>query len=195
MKAIIGHKVGMTQMWDDKGRLVPATIIATVPNKVLTAADGRVLVGIPTKGRTSKPQAEIAKKLDAKRGISLKEFTDIEGVEAGGELTVAQFEKGELVSVSGVTKGKGFAGGMKRHGFHGGPASHGSDHQRAPGSIGAQRPQRVPKGQKMAGHMGAVSFTTRGNKVLEVQSEKGVLVVSGAIPGPARAQVIVRIQQ
>lgn len=182
-------------MWDDKGRLVPATIIATVPNKVLTAADGRVLVGIPTKGSTKKPQAEVAKKLDAKRGITLKEFTGIEGVEAGAELTVAQFEKGELVSISGVTKGKGFAGGMKRHGFHGGPASHGSDHQRAPGSIGAQRPQRVPKGQKMAGHMGAVSFTTRGNKILEVQSEKGVLVVSGAVPGPARAQVIVRIQQ
>ncbi|MBI4948102.1 50S ribosomal protein L3, partial [Candidatus Berkelbacteria bacterium] len=111
-----------------------------------------------------------------------------------GIKTVAEFSIGEQVKISGVTKGKGFAGGMKRHGFHGGPATHGGDNQRGPGSIGAQRPQRVVKGQKMAGHMGAVKFTQRGGKILSVNVEDNFLVVSGNVPGPKNSQVIIQAQ-
>ena len=105
---------------------------------------------------------------------------------------VDSFSTGEFVAISGVTKGKGFAGVVKRHGFAGWPASHGHSHQRRPGSIGAQQPQRVLKGKKMAGHMGAVNLTVRGNKVVSVDLENGLLIVSGAVPGAKRSKVIVR---
>lgn len=189
-KAILGWKLGMTQVWDDKGRLVPATVIFAPSNTVLTKTEDRVLVGIATRGKTNKAQAHLAKKIDSKRGIALKELT---GVSSEGEtLSVSQFAVGDKLSISGVTKGKGFAGTIKRHNFHRGPMTHGSDNIRQPGSIGAQRPQRVPKGQKMAGHMGAVNLTVRGNKVLAVNAEENLLIVSGAVPGPAKGRILVR---
>lgn len=189
-KAILGQKLGMTQIWDDKGRLVSATVIFAPANTVISTADDRATVAIATPGKTNKAQAHIAKKLDAKRGIKIKE---LKGVSPEGEtLSVSQFTVGDKLSISGITKGKGFAGTIKRHNFHRGPVTHGSDNIRQPGSIGAQRPQRVPKGQKMAGHMGAVRLTVRGNKVLAVKPEESLLIVSGAVPGPAKGQLIIR---
>jgi len=190
MKAILGQKIGMTQVWDDKGRLVAATVIYAEPNTVLRNQENKVLVGVKSAGKTAKPQQSIADKLGSKRGIWLKELT---GVSPDGEtLSVSQFEIGEKISISGTTKGKGFAGTIKRHNFHRGPETHGSDNVRRPGSIGAQRPQRVPKGQKMAGQMGNAQLTVRGNKVLAVKPEENLLIVSGAVPGPAKSQVIIR---
>jgi len=189
-KAILGQKLGMTQIWDDKGRLVPATVIYAPANTVLNSTADRVLVGVAVPGKTNKPQAHLAKKLDAKRGISIKELP---GVSPEGEtLSVSQFAVGDKLSISGVTKGKGFAGTIKRHNFHRGPVSHGSNNIRQPGSIGAQRPQRVPKGQKMAGHMGAVNLTVRGSKVLAVNADEQLLIVSGAVPGPAKGRILIR---
>jgi large subunit ribosomal protein L3 len=189
-KAILGQKLGMTQIWDDKGRLVPATVIFAPANTVIEKSDDRVLVGIAREGKTSKPQQHLAKKLESKRGILLKEF---KGVSPEGEtLSVGQFQVGDKLSISGVTKGKGFAGTIKRHNFHRGPMTHGSNNIRQPGSIGAQRPQRVPKGQKMAGHMGAVNLTIRGNKVLAVNEKEQLLIVSGAVPGPAKGRLMIR---
>ncbi len=189
-KALLGQKLGMTQIWDDKGRLVPATVIYAPANTVLDKQEDRVLVGIAAAGKTNRAQAHFAKKLSAKRGILLKEFKNVSP--EGETLSVSQFQVGDKLSISGVTKGKGFAGTIKRHNFHRGPVSHGSDNVRQPGSIGAQRPQRVPLGKKMAGHMGAAHLTVRGNKVLAVNESENLLIVSGAVPGPAKSQVIIR---
>ncbi|QQG50141.1 MAG: 50S ribosomal protein L3 [Candidatus Berkelbacteria bacterium] len=190
MKAILGQKVGMTQVWDDKGRLVPATVILAEPNKVLENKENTVLVGVKTAGKTAKAQRHFATKLDSKRGIRIKSFKDVSP--EGETLSVSQFKVGENVSITGTTKGKGFAGVVKRHGFAGWPASHGHSHQRRPGSIGAQRPQRVVKGQKMGGHMGHETLTVRGNKVISIDTTENLLIVSGAVPGPAKGHLVIR---
>lgn len=191
MKAILGHKVGMTQLWNDDGRLISGTVILAEDNSVLIKTDSQTIIGVATKGKTNKPQRKIAGILGSKRGIWLKSLpvkidTD--------RLSINQFVVGDKVSITGVTKGKGFAGGVKRHGFHGWPASHGHSHQRRIGSIGAQRPQRVVKGQKMPGHMGAEQFTTRGSTVLAVDASNHTMVVSGAVPGPRKGRVFIKNQ-
>ncbi len=181
----------MTQIWDDKGRLIPGTVILANDNSVIAKTDTQTTIGIATKGKTRKPQRHVAGILGSKRGIWLK---TLPAQIAGEKLSVEQFEIGERVSVTGITRGKGFAGGVKRHGFAGWPSSHGHSHQRRPGSIGAQRPQRVVKGQKMAGHMGAQQFTSRGSTVLYVDGANKTLIVSGAVPGPKKGRVFVRNQ-
>jgi len=189
MKFILGHKVGMTQMWDDKGRLIAGTVIATEPNKIISSTDNQTLVGVKSPGKTNKAQQKIAEILGSKRGIRLKAVAVKLDTK---DLTVEQFEVGDPVVVTGATKGKGFSGTIKRHNFHRGPVSHGSHNVRQPGSIGAQRPQRVVKGQKMAGRMGGNQFTARGSKIIAVDKETGMLILSGAVPGPNRGQVIVK---
>lgn len=181
----------MTQMWDDKGRLIAGTVISAEPNSVISQTDSQTTIGIKSSGKTNKAQQKIAELLDSKRGIRqvslpVKLETD--------SITVDQFEVGEVVSITATTKGKGFSGTIKRHNFHRGPVSHGSHNVRQPGSIGAQRPQRVVKGQKMAGRMGGEQFTSRGNKILSVDKEAGVLVVSGCVPGPKKGHVLVKNQ-
>ncbi|HUD20483.1 MAG TPA: 50S ribosomal protein L3 [Candidatus Saccharimonadales bacterium] len=187
MKILLGHKVGMTQLWNDSGKLVGATVIKAEPNLIIRQND-TTLVGLGISGKTNKPQRKTAEALGSKKGIWLKKTDPTEEK----TLSVEQFEVGEDVSVSGVTKGKGFAGGMKRHGFHGGPKTHGSNQHRAPGSIGAQQPQRVPKGQKMAGRMGGANLTVYGNKIISINKDKNLLVVTGAVPGPAKGKVVVQ---
>jgi len=189
MKILLGHKIGMTQLWDDNGKLVAATVIKAEPNKVVKEKD-RTLLAVAVAGRTNKPQAYLAKLVGSKAGTWLKSVNNLET--DSDQVDVSQFTKGDVVAVSGVTKGKGFAGTIKRHNFRRGPVSHGSHNIRQPGSIGAQRPQRVPKGQKMAGRMGGVNFTSRGNKVLEVNVDENILVVSGAVPGPNRSKVVIK---
>lgn len=191
MKAILGHKVGMTQIWDDRGRLVPGTVILAEDNSVIAKTDTQTTIGIATKGKTHKAQRKIAGILGSKKGIWLKTLpVNLEGK----KLSVDQFIIGDKVSVTGVTRGKGFAGGVKRHGFAGWPSSHGHSHQRRPGSIGAQRPQRVVKGQKMAGHMGAEQFTSRGSTVLFIDEVNKTLIVAGAVPGPKKGRVFIKSQ-
>lgn len=189
MKILLGHKIGMTQVWDSKGKLTAATVIKAEPNSVVKEKGNTMLV-VAVSGKTNKAQAHLAKHVGTKRGVWSKSVAGLETEEK--QRDVSQFSEGDLVAISGVTKGKGFAGTIKRHNFHRGPISHGSDNVRRPGSIGAQRPQRVPKGQKMAGHMGAVNFTARGNRVLSVIKEDGVVIISGAVPGPNRGRVIVK---
>jgi len=176
-------------MWNDQGRLIGATVISVEPNSVIKA-DNTTFIGTKTAGHTNKAQQHFAKAVGSKRGVWVKQVPALETDQE--KLDVSLFTVGEEVKVAGVTKGKGFAGGMKRHGFHGGPKSHGGDNQRGPGSIGAQRPQRVPKGQKMAGHMGHENFTVRGGKVLAIDAEQNLLIISGTVPGPARGKVVVQ---
>ncbi len=175
-------------MWDDKGRLIAGTVIHAEPNTVIRTNSTTHLI-TATAGKTNKAQKTLAGIVGAKRGIWLKQVSTLDT--DSKTVNVTQFEIGEDVKISGVTKGKGFAGGMKRHGFHGGPAGHGGDNHRGPGSIGAQRPQRVPKGQKMAGHMGAVNLTVRGSKVLAVDAEQNLIIVSGNVPGANKSKVVV----
>jgi large subunit ribosomal protein L3 len=191
MKILLGQKIGMTQLWDDKGKLVAATVIRGYPNKVLRYGEDRVFVAANVPGKVKKPQQKIAKEAGITDGMWLKSIDQVDR----DTLDVTQFAIGDLVTVTGITKGKGFAGTIKRHGFHRGPMTHGSNSQRRPGSIGAQRPQRVPKGQKMAGHLGNVQFTSRGNRVISVEPAENLLVVTGAIPGPKKSRVIVRLQE
>jgi large subunit ribosomal protein L3 len=191
MKILLGQKIGMTQLWDNKGKLVAATVIQAQPNKVLRHGESRVFVAANVRGKVNKPQQKLAKEAGITDGMWLKSVTDVEGE----TLDVTQFEIGDVVTVSGTTKGKGFSGTIKRHNFHRGPMTHGGDNHRGPGSIGAQRPQRVPKGQKMAGHLGNVQFTSRGNKVIAVEPAENLLVIAGAVPGPKKSNVIVRLQE
>lgn len=180
----------MTQVWDDSGRLIGVTVIKAEPSQVIDRKDEFTTLGQVDKGKSNRAQRKIAETLGSKRGIWLKTFKGLETPD--DKLGVDLFSTGEFVAISGVTKGKGFAGVVKRHGFAGWPASHGHSHQRRPGSIGAQQPQHVLKGKKMAGHMGAVNLTVRGNKVVSVDLENGLLIVSGAVPGAKRSKVIVR---
>lgn len=189
MKILLGHKVGMTQFWDENGKLISATVIKAEPNTVVKE-NGQTKIATSVQGKVKKPQAYLAKLVDTTKNVWLKSAQGLETEEK--TIDVTQFEKGDKVSVTGVTKGKGFAGTIKRHNFRRGPVSHGSHNVRRPGSIGAQRPQRVPKGQKMAGHMGAVQFTARGNKVVGTDKENNLIILSGAVPGPKRGKVVVK---
>lgn len=186
MKFLLGHKIGMTQLWNDKGKLVGVTVIHAAPNTVIQDGE-QTLAALAVPGKARKPQAKMAAKAGAKRGLWLKVAAGLEGETA----TVAQFEVGDKIKITGTTKGKGFAGTIKRHNFRRGPVSHGSDNVRAPGAIGAQRPQRVPKGKKMAGHMGHAQLTVRGSKVVKIDVAENLIVVSGAVPGPKKSRVII----
>ncbi|MGH8966167.1 MAG: 50S ribosomal protein L3 [Actinomycetes bacterium] len=202
--AVLGTKLGMTQLWDDAGRLVPVTVVA-VPTNVVTQvrgadADGYAAVQLaagqidprkvtkPLKGHIEKAGVTPRRHLAEVRTEDAAEFT------LGQEITAAAFEAGTVVDVIGTTKGKGTAGVMKRHGFSGVGASHGAHrNHRKPGSIGgASTPSRVFKGMRMAGRMGHVRQTVQNLTVHAVDAEKGLLLVKGAVPGPKGGVVVVR---
>ncbi|HSX41917.1 MAG TPA: 50S ribosomal protein L3 [Candidatus Saccharimonadales bacterium] len=189
MKLLLGQKIGMTQVWDDKGRLIGATVVFAEPNSVIKTGE-RIQLAVAVPGKTVKAQKKLAEKTGSKRGVWLKEATELEADQE--KVSVSQFTVGEKVKVSGVTKGKGMAGTIKRHNFSRGPMTHGGDNHRGPGSIGAQRPQRVPKGQKMSGRMGGENLTIRGAKVVDVKPAENLIIISGPIPGPARGRVIIK---
>lgn len=188
MKILIGQKIGMTHFWNEKGRFVAATIIKATPNLVIKEGE-RTLIVAPFPSRANKAQAKIAGLLNSK-GAIMRQATGL--ASDAKTIDVSQFEIGDKLSVTGLTKGKGFSGVVKRHGFAGWPSSHGHPHQRRPGSIGAQRPQRVVKGQRMAGLMGNQKLTVRGNRVLSVNKKDNLLIISGAVPGNRRSYVVVR---
>jgi len=202
--ALLGIKLGMTQVWDANGRLVPVTVVQVGTNVVTQVrsadTDGYSAVQLaygqidprkvsqPLKGHFEKAGVTPRRHVAEIRTSDASEFT------LGQELTAAAFEAGTLVDVVGTTKGKGTAGVMKRHGFHGVGASHGAHrNHRKPGSIGgASTPSRVFKGVRMAGRMGVDRQTTQNLTVHAVDAEKGLVLVKGAVPGPKGGVVVVR---
>ena len=201
-KGIIGTKVGMTQLFDEEsGQVTPITVIEAGPCPVVAVrtaeADGYAAVQLayaPVKEKKlTRPRAGHLKAAGVGPHRTLIEFRDAEGWNAGDTVTVETFEEGERVKVSGVSRGKGFAGTIKRHRFSRGPMSHGSHNIRAPGSIGASAtPSHVYKGTRMAGQMGSQRVTQRGLRVVEVDAEKNLLLVRGAVPGAVGGVVEVR---
>jgi large subunit ribosomal protein L3 len=202
MAAIVGRKVGMTQVFTEDGIRVPVTVIEAEPNTVTAVRipdrDGYAAVqvaAIPVEERKlNRPQRGHLKKAGAPPSRKLVEFRD-EAPEAqiGEELTVEQFEAGQRVKVSATAIGKGFQGTIRRHGFSRGPVSHGSHNVRAPGSIGASAdPARVFKGVRMPGRMGGKRVTQRGLEVFDVDAERNLLLIRGAVPGPKGGTVEVR---
>jgi large subunit ribosomal protein L3 len=203
VKGILGAKLGMTQVWDNN-KVVPVTVVQAGPcvvTQVRTAdKDGYAAVqlayGAIDPRKANKPvSGHYAKSgVAPRRHLVELRTTDASEYELGSEVTVEAFAAGQPVDVTGRTKGKGFAGVMKRHGFHGLRASHGVERKhRSPGSIGAcATPGRVFKGVRMAGRMGGVRFTVQNLTIQAVDLERGLLLVKGAIPGPAGALVLVR---
>ena len=193
----------MTQVWDDDNRVVPVTVLRVRPNRIVrvktVAHDGysavQVTFGERESHKLSRPQEGHFNAAGVDPGIGLVELRldDVEGYEGGQELTVGALADEGRVDVTAVSKGKGFAGGVKRHGFRGGPKTHGqSDRHRAPGSIGAgSTPGRVIKGLKMAGHLGDSRVTVRNLEVVRSDSEKHVLFVKGSVPGSRNSLVLI----
>jgi len=204
VKGVLGEKLGMTQVWDENNKVVPVTVIKAGPCVVTQVrtpdVDGYSAVqigyGAIDPRKVTKPQAGHF----AKAGVSPRRHLVEVRTENASEYTLGQqvgadtFEAGQIVDIVGTTKGKGFAGAMKRHGFHGLRASHGVQRKhRSPGSIGGcSTPGRVFKGMRMAGHMGAVRVTTQGLQVQSVDTERGLILIKGAVPGPKGGLVFVR---
>jgi large subunit ribosomal protein L3 len=202
MAAIIGKKVGMTQVFTEDGTRVPVTVIQAGPCPVTGVRDPerdgyaavQLAYGEAPEYKLTKAELGHLKKAGAGSLRTLVEFRDPEGEHQVGEvLTVEQFEPGQRVKVAGVAIGKGFAGTVRRHNFGRGPTSHGSHNVRAPGSIGASAdPARVFKGMKMPGRMGGKRVTQRRLEVVDVDAERNLLLVKGAVPGPKNGTVEVR---
>ena len=201
---LVGRKCGMTRVFTDDGKSIPVTVIEALPNRITqvktSEADGyraiQVTTGSVKPSRVSKPRAGQYSKAQVEPGQGLWEFRldDGEGEElaAGGEVKVDLFTDGQLLDVTGTSKGKGFAGGVKRHHFSMQDATHGNSlAHRAPGSIGQnQTPGRVFKGKKMAGHMGNVRRTNPNVQVVRVDPERNVILLKGGVPGAAGGQVL-----
>jgi large subunit ribosomal protein L3 len=203
MIGIIGKKIGMTQLFGEKGDVQPVTVIQAGPCTVTevrtSQRDGYTAVqlgyGTNKETRFKRPVLGQFKKRNLPPSRHLKEFrvTDAAPYEVGQSLTVALFEKGEHVDVQGVTKGRGFAGVVKRHGFSAGHASHGPTAGKQPGSIGASAyPSRVVKGKRLPGRMGGENLTVTNLEVVAVDAEQHLVMVLGAIPGPPNGLVFVK---
>ena len=197
---LIGRKVGMTQVFQDDGTMVAVSVLAVEPNTVTRLRtldrDGynAVQIGIEESKKLSKP--ELGQLKDLPRLATIREFRvdDVSAFSVGQRLTVADlFEAGQLVDVTGVSKGKGFAGHIKRHHFRRGPKTHGSDHHREPGSIGpGTTPGRVYKGMRMAGHLGDQRATLKKLRVVRTDPERNLLLVKGSLPGARNALILVK---
>jgi len=204
VKGLLGTKLGMTQMWDDNNRIVPVTVVAASTNVVTQVrkpeSDGynaiQVGFGEIDSRKVTKPEAgQFAKAgVTPRRHVAEIRTADAGSYTVGQELPADTFAAGDVIDVTGTTKGKGFAGTMKRHGFSGVGASHGAHrNHRKPGSIGAcATPGRVFKGVRMAGRMGGVPVTTQNVSVHAVDVEKGLILLKGAVPGPKGGVVVIR---
>jgi large subunit ribosomal protein L3 len=203
-KAIVGRKVGMTQVWDDENRVVPVTVVKVSPCRVVQIktpeTDGysalQVTFGEKDPRKLNQPEAGHFNRAGVQPGNTLVELrlADVSAYSVGQELTVETLEKGEFIDVTAVSRGKGFAGAMKRHGFSGQPASHGNNKKhRAPGSVGqCATPARVFKGLRMAGRMGNEKVTTLNLQVVGTDAEREIVLVRGAVPGPRGGTVVIR---
>ncbi len=201
MAALIGKKLGMTQVFSEDGTRVPVTVIEAGPCPVTAVRDSgrdgyaavQLAFGEAPEHKLTRAQLGHLKKAGAGPARTLVEFRDQGEHEVGEVLTVEQFEPGQKVKVSGVAIGKGFQGTVRRHNFGRGPVSHGSHNVRAPGSIGASAdPARVFKGVRMPGRMGGKRITQRQLEVVEVDSDRNLLLVKGAVPGPRDSTVEVK---
>lgn len=201
---LVGRKRGMTRVFTEDGVSTPVTVIEIEPNRVsqlkTVDSDGytavQITVGSKKTSRITKSQAGHFAKAESASGHKVCEFT-VEGepdLALGSEIKVTMFEAGQKIDVSGITKGKGFAGGMKRYGFRGGDATHGNSiSHRSAGSIGqCQTPGRVFKGKKMAGHMGDVKRTLQNLSVVRVDEERNLLLIKGSVPGATGSDVVIR---
>ena len=202
-KGLIGKKVGMTQIFDEKGMVIPVTVIEAGPcvvSQVKTVeTDGYNAVqlgfGEIKSNKVNKPMAGHFAKANVEAKKHLREFRvdDVQNVKVGDEVKVDTFEQGDKVDVQGISKGKGFQGVIKRHGQHRGPMGHGSMYHRRPGSMGAtSTPGRVFKGKKLPGHMGVQKITIQNLEVVKVDMDKNVLLVKGSVPGPRGAILKIR---
>jgi large subunit ribosomal protein L3 len=203
-KTIVGEKVGMTQVWDDDNNVVPVTVLRVTPCRIVQVkspeTDGysalQVTYGNRDPRKLNKPATGHYERAGVDPGVRLVELRvdDTSGYQVGQEIKVDVLEAGERVDVTSVSKGKGFAGVMKRHNFSGQGASHGNHKShRAPGSIGqCATPARVFKGVRMAGRMGAERVTVLNLKVVEADVERDLLLVKGAVPGPKGSLVLIR---
>ena len=189
MKFILGEKLGMTQVFDEKGNVVPVTLVRATKNvvtQIRTLEKDRYValqIGHGEKKKLRRPQAGHVKDLGNLR--NLREFRiDKTEMSRGDAVEVTQFAPGDLVKITGISKAKGFQGVVKRHGFHGAPATHGTKHaHREPGSIGATWPQRVIKGMRMAGRMGGERVSVKNLRVVSIDPKNEILAVAGAVPG------------
>jgi large subunit ribosomal protein L3 len=201
MTAILGKKLGMTQVFTEDGKLIPVTVVEAGPCCVVQVKtpekDGyeAVKIGFVEERKLKnvrKPMAGVFKNAGTPAFKVLKEFP-MTGLKVGDMIKSESFAKGDIVAVSGISKGKGFQGVMKRHNFKGGPGSHGSMFNRAPGSIGGSSyPSRVWKGMRMAGHMGCDRVTVQNMTVVDVRPEQNLLLIKGAIPGSANTIIEIR---
>jgi large subunit ribosomal protein L3 len=202
---LIGRKLGVSQVFADSGEVIPVTVIEAGPcvvvQKKTQNKDGynALQVGFIEREekKTNRPLKGHFAKAGTKAFAVLKEFTlpDVEGYQSGQEIKVDIFSAGELVDVIGTSKGKGFAGGVKRWGFRGGPATHGSMFHRAPGSVGASAyPSRVLKGKRLPGHLGNAQVTAKNLQVVDVRSERNLILIKGAVPGARRSIVLIKKQ-
>ena len=201
-KGILGRKIGMTQIFNEEGVQIPVTVVQADPNVVLqlktNETDGyeAVQLGFEDKREklSTKPeQGHVAKANTAPKRF-IREFRnlDVADYELGQEVKVDVFAEGDIVDVTGTSKGKGFQGAIKRHGFSRGPMSHGSHYHRGPGSMGSIQANRVLKGKKLPGHMGAKVVTIQNLEVVKVDLERNVLMIKGNIPGSKKALIKVR---
>ena len=202
MKGILGRKIGMTQVFTKSGKLIPVTVVEVEPNVVTQIKtvenDGyeAIQLGFDTKKEKNSTKANIghAKKAETApkrfykeiRGVNVSDYT------LGQQLTVDIFSEGEVVDVTGTTKGKGFQGVIKRHNQHRGPMGHGSHYHRGPGSMGTMRPMRVFKGKKLPGHMGGLTVTIQNLEIVAVDKENNVILVKGNVPGANKSLVVIK---
>ena len=197
-KAIIGKKVGMTQIFDETGKVIPVTAIevgpCTVAQVKTVESDGYNAIqlgfGDVKESKVNKPEKGHFAKANLKAKKHLREFRvdEVESYKVGDEIKADTFEKGDKIDVQGTSKGKGFQGVIKRHGQSRGPMGHGSMYHRRPGSMGpTSTPGRVFKGKKLPGHMGKVTVTIQNLEIVKVDTDKNVLLVKGSVPGPKGA--------
>ena len=202
MKGILGRKIGMTQVFTESGKLIPVTVIEVEKNVVtqiktkendgyeaIQLGFGNTREKLATKasaGHTAKAQTTPKRFFREIKGVDVNSYT------LGQEISADLFVPGEVVDVTGTTKGKGFQGVIKRHGQSRGPMGHGSHYHRRPGSLGTMRPMRVFKGKKLAGHMGTLTVTIQNLEIVAVDTENNVILVSGNVPGPKNGLVIIK---
>jgi large subunit ribosomal protein L3 len=201
-KGILGKKLGMTQVFAADGKIIPVTVIEAGPcvvvQKKTTATDGynavqvgfdiirEKLVNKPMKGHFAKANIKLHRYLRELR------LDTIDALNVGDAIKADIFAEGDLVDVSGISRGKGFAGGIKRWNFHRGPMGHGSKFHRAPGSLGKRSWARVPKGRKLPGHLGTERVTVQGLRVVKVDTDKNLMLIRGAVPGAKGSLVTIR---
>lgn len=202
MKGILGRKLGMTQVFTESGKLVPVTVIEVEPNVVTQIKtkenDGyeAIQLGFDTKreklankaikGHVSKANCAPKRYFREIRDVNLEDYT------LGAEVACDIFAAGEMVDVTGTTKGKGFQGVIKRHGQARGPMGHGSHYHRRPGSMGTMRPMRVFKGKKLPGHMGGLTVTIQNLEIVKVDTENNIILVKGNVPGAKKSLVVIK---